>query len=256
MMNKNFKDDYIRWLNENIDEYKVSENVYRITLPYLNRNNDCTEIYIKIEGDSYLLTDDGETIDELEMSNFNLFSSQKRTEIFNRILLAHGVKISSNNELYITCSKEELPQRKHMLSQCMIKVSDLFYTSRNAVQSLFIEDVQSFLDSKEIRYSQDVSFLGISGLTTNYDFLITKSKNAPERIIKVVNSIDQPQSNNILFLWNDTSQARQANPSVLYVFLQDKEKKIPQTVITSMKNYGVIPVQWSKRENFAEDLVK
>ena len=96
-MDDNFKDNYIKWLYSNIDEYKIQENIYRITLPYLNRNNDCTEIFIKTNGDTYILTDDGETIDELELSNFNLFSSQKRTEIFNRILLAHGVKKSNHN---------------------------------------------------------------------------------------------------------------------------------------------------------------
>ena len=74
-MNMKFKDEYIKWLYDNTDEYKVSDNVYRITLPFLNRNNDCTEIFIKLDGDKYLLTDDGETINELELSGFNLFSS-------------------------------------------------------------------------------------------------------------------------------------------------------------------------------------
>lgn len=96
----------------------------------------------------------------------------------------------------------------------------------------------------------------ISGLTTNYDFLIPKSKNAPERIIKVVNNIDQQQTNSILFLWNDTSQARKDYLSTLYVFLQDEGKKISSSIITSMNNYDVIPVMWSKREKFTKDLVK
>lgn len=186
---------------------------------------------------------------------FNLFSSQKRTEIFNRILLAHGVKKSSDNELYVECSASELPQRKHMLSQCMIKVSDLFYTAKNTVQSLFLEDVQLYLDEKDIRYTPNVSFSGKSGLSTNYDFAIPKSKNAPERIIKVVNNIDQTQANSILFLWDDTRQER-AEESRLYVFLQDKDKKISRSMITSMENYNVVPVVWSMRDKYVADLAK
>lgn len=224
-MKNNFKNEYIEWLNRSIEQYQISDNIYRITFPYLNRNNDCTEIFIKIDGDKYIITDDGETISELELSNFNLFSSQRRKDIFNQILLSHGVKKSESNELFIECSKDELPQKKHMLSQCMIKVSDLFYTAKNTVQSLFIEDVQVYLDEKDIRYTPDVSFPGISGLTTNYDFAIPKSKQAPERIIKVVNNIDQQLANSILFLWNDTSQARKDHLSTLYVFLQDNVKK-------------------------------
>lgn len=255
-MKNNFKNEYIEWLNKSIEQYQISDNIYRITFPYLNRNNDCTEIFIKIDGDKYTITDDGETISELELSNFNLFSSQRRKDIFNQILLSHGVKKSESNELFIECSKDELPQKKHMLSQCMIKVSDLFYTAKNTVQSLFIEDVQVYLDEKDIRYTPDVSFPGISGLTTNYDFAIPKSKQAPERIIKVVNNIDQQLANSILFLWNDTSQARKDHLSTLYVFLQDNVKKIPSTVFTSMNNYNVIPVEWSKRDNYTSDLAK
>ena len=123
-MNNNFKETYIKWLYENIGEHMICKNVFRLTLPYLDRNNDCIEIFIKIDGDSYTLTDDGETIDELELSNFNIFSSQRRIDIFNQILKSHGVSRSSKNELFVICSESELPQRKHMLSQCMIKVRD------------------------------------------------------------------------------------------------------------------------------------
>lgn len=254
-MKNNFKKDYLDWLNKSIDEYQISKNIYRITLPYLDRNNDCTEIFIRIDGNKYTLTDDGETIGELELSNFNLFSSQKRTDIFNSILQSHGIKMSKDKELYVECSKDELPQKKHLLSQCMIKVSDLFYTAKSTVQSLFLEDVQAFLDEKDIRYTPNVSFYGKTGLTTTYDFAVPKSKNASERIIKVVNNIDQLQTNNILFLWDDTRQNRSSD-SVLYVFLQDKGKKISQNAITSMKNYGVIPVIWSKRESYVNELAQ
>lgn len=254
-MSMNFKDEYVKWLYDNIDEYKISENVCRITLPFLNRNNDCTDIFIKSDGENYLLTDDGETIGELELSGFNLFSSQKRTNIFNRILASHGIKKSIDGELYTTCSKDNLPQKKHMLSQCMIKVSDMFYTAKSNVQSLFLEDVQMFLDEKDIRYTPDVSFPGKSGLTTNYDFAIPKSKNAPERIIKVVNNIDQQQTNSIIFLWEDTLQERPQD-SALYVFMQDSAKKIPAQIISTMNTYKVTPVSWSSRNRYAAELLK
>ena len=43
---------------------------------------------------------------------------------------------------------------------------------------------------------------------------------------------------------------------MLYVFLQDKDRKISPSSITSMENYGVVPVIWSKRESYVTDLVK
>lgn len=54
---------------------------------------------------------------------------------------------------------------------------------------------------------------------------------------------------------DDTRQNRSSD-SVLYVFLQDKDKKISANSITSMKNYDVVPVIWSKRESYVAELAK
>lgn len=254
-MKNGFKDGYFKWLYDNTTQYKINDKVTRLTLPYLDRNNDCSEVFIKTIDEGYLITDDGETLGELYMSNFNPFSSAKRSALFNRILTENGVQ-RIDDELVVTCSDEDIYQKIHLLTQCMIKISDLFYTAKNTVQSLFLEDVQSFLDNSDIRYSPSISFQGISGLTTSYDFVIPKYKDVPERIIKVVNNIDQPQANSIIFLWNDTSKARSDYSSKLYVFMQDQDRKIPSSVITSMEKYEVVPVRWSKKDDFIEALKK
>ena len=255
-MDINYKKIYIDWLYDNIDQYQIYKNVYRITFPYLDRNNDCIEIFIFMQEDgSYKLTDDGETISELELSGFNVFSSEKRKTIFNKILDSHGVSLSENNELLISCSREDLPLKKHMLSQCMIKISDLFYLSKPNIISLFNEEVREFLDTSSIRYMPDISFVGKSGLTTNYDFAIPKSSYAPERIIKVANNLDTSMAGNITFLWNDTKEARN-NESSLYVFIQDTDKKVNQAAITLLDNYNITPALWSNRNKFTGILAK
>ena len=123
-MKTDFKKIYMDWLNENIEQAKVRDNLYRITFPYLDRNNDHTEIYIKEESDgSYTLTDDAETISELEFSGLDIFSSQKKKDILSTILCSHGISIDSEHCLYVNCDKQSLPSKKHMLTQCMIKVA-------------------------------------------------------------------------------------------------------------------------------------
>lgn len=37
-MEKDFKKIYINWLNENIEQYKISDTVLRLTLSILDRN--------------------------------------------------------------------------------------------------------------------------------------------------------------------------------------------------------------------------
>lgn len=249
------KKNYIAWLNENIEQCQIKDGVYRITLPFLDRNNDYIEIYITSEDNgTYRLTDDGETLGELLFSGLDIFKSKRRTDIFNSIIASHGINRSECNELFTTCTKHDLPQKKHMLSQCMVKVSDLFYTVRQNVQSLFIEDVQQYLDTNEIRYMPSISFVGKSQLTTNYDFGIAKSKNAPERIIKVVNHLDRSKSESTIFLWDDTKEMRKSSDSQLYVFIHDENKKVQQNAVTALKQYGIKVVLWSERDKYTKEL--
>ena len=255
-MEKDFKKIYINWLNENIEQYKISDTVYRLTLPFLDRNNDCIELFIKLLDDErYYITDDSETINELKLSQFDIFTGTRRREIFDSILAAHGVSFSKNDELYITCSRDSLAQSKHMLSQCIIKVSDMFYLSRKNVKSIFIEDVQNFLDINNIRYIENVSFSGKSKLMSNYDFGIGKSNVAPERIIKVINNFDTTQAKNIIFSWTDTVEERK-NESQLYTFIQDFEKPISKEALSALKEYSIVPVLWSKRNDYILELSK
>ena len=76
-MENNFKDGYFKWLYDNTTLSEISRCTFRLTLPFLDRNNDCTEVFIKNENGNYTITDDGETLGKLSLSNFNIFSSKK-----------------------------------------------------------------------------------------------------------------------------------------------------------------------------------
>ena len=168
-------------------------------------------------------------------------------------MAAHGVSFSKNDELYITCSRDSLAQSKHMLSQCIIKVSDMFYLARPNIKSLFIEEVKDFFTQNEIYGIPNLSFSGKSGLLSTYDFAISPSHNSSERLIKIVNNLDVTKAGYITFLWGDTKEVRPAG-SKLYVFIQDTNKAISQKAINAMKEYQIEPVLWSERKSYIREL--
>ena len=76
-LEKDFGEKYIDWLKQNISQYKINEHVYRITLPFLDRNNDCVDIYVIDKGNGlYTITDDGYTINDLKWLRKNGIESQ------------------------------------------------------------------------------------------------------------------------------------------------------------------------------------
>lgn len=250
MSNINFKNTYIDWLTENIDQHRINNNIYRLTLPFLDRHNDYIEIYITQDKNDFIISDDSYTMSDLALSGLNLFASKRREQIFTQIIKSHGITLDDNNALTVRAKPSELPLKKHLLIQCMQKISDLFYLSQPNVKSLFLEDVQTFLDKNDIRYIPEASFIGKSKLPTNYDFAIPKSKDAPLRIIKVVNNLTVEYAKSIIFTWNDISDNR-TDESQLYTFVQDTDKKASSDALTALEEYDINPVLWSTRSNYA-----
>lgn len=257
MKDFDFTSNYLAWLKENIEESQIDDSTYRITMPFLDRNNDHLDLFVIQEDDHYRITDDSYIISDLAMSGLDIFGNERRSKVLKAIINSFGVSIK-DEELYVEATSSNLPQKKHMLAQCMLKVSDMFYLSRSNVQSIFLEDVKNFLDSNDVRYIADVSFTGQSQLLSQYDFAIPHSSNAPERLIKVVNRFDVNAAKNVIFAWNDTKTERLPDTQ-LFTFIRDVNEeeslKISQDALLALKQYGIKTALWSERESIVKDLV-
>src|SRR2546429_4820113 len=70
-------DAYHAWLKDKTALRQVDDWI-EITTPYLDRHNDYVQIYAKKSNGSYILTDDGYTIDDLETSGCKLQSPKRQ----------------------------------------------------------------------------------------------------------------------------------------------------------------------------------
>lgn len=118
----------IDFLKPYIAQYKISDTTFRLTLPFLDRNNDFIELYIiKNKNETYTLTDDGATIADLQLNGFNFLTDKKSQAILDDIVSTYGVNKTKHDELLIHCTMNDLSSKKHMLIQCIIKINDIFY---------------------------------------------------------------------------------------------------------------------------------
>ena len=154
-----------------------------------------------------------------------------------------GVQLNEKR-LEIQTSVDNFALRKHNLLQAMLAVNDLFYLAEPMVASLFFEDVVSWLDFNNIRYTPQVKFTGKSGYDHLFDFVIPK----PERIIRAINSPSKATAQALVFAWIDTKEIRPAE-SKAYALLNDTDHTVPADVIEALKSYDVNPVPWSTRES-------
>jgi len=244
-------DDYIAWLKDRSILRQIDDWV-EITTPYLDRHNDYVQIYAKKEDAGFVLTDDNYTIDDLELSGCKL-ESPKRQALLKMTLNGFGVKLSEG-ALIVRASHDNFPLRKHNLVQAILAVNDMFYLAAPTVASLFYEDVVTWLDLHEVRYTPNIKFTGKSGYDHLFDFVIPKSRRQPERILKAINRPSRNSAQAAAFSWVDTKDVRAAS-SKAYAFLNDSESPVSSGVLDALSSYDVLPVLWSKRQEVRDELV-
>lgn len=243
-------DDYRVWLREKTSLRQI-ENWVEITTPYLDRHNDYIQIYARKDNGGFLLTDDGNTIEDLEQNGCKL-SSPKRDDLLRMTLNGFGVH-RDGDALQVRVSPDNFALRKHNLIQAILSVNDLFYLAVPMVASLFYEDVVAWLDLNDIRFTPKVKFTGKTGYDHLFDFVIPKSRQQPERILQAINRPNKDAAQAIAFAWIDTREVRPPD-SKAYALLNDSDSSIPSGVLDALKNYDVQPVRWSDREEIREEL--
>lgn len=243
-------DQYVALVKDKSILREVADGV-EITTPYLDRHNDYLQIYAKREGDSFVLTDDGYIIGDLEMSGCRL-ESPKRQALLKMTLNGFGVQLR-DSALQVKASAENFSLRKHNLIQAMLAVNDLFYLAAPMVASLFYEDVVAWLDLSDIRYTPKVKFTGNSSFDHVFDFVIPKSRREPERILRAISRPSRDTAEAFAFSWIDTRNVRPEG-SRAYAVLNDTEQSVNASVVDALNSYEIRPVRWSEREAVREEL--
>ena len=244
-------DRYYKWLRDRTI-LKEEKDVVEITTPYLNAHNDYIQIYLKKDGESYILSDEGATISELEMYGCSL-ESGKRNKILNSILQGFGVFLK-DGVIQNTANVEDFPLKKHCLIQALLSVSDMFFLSDPYIKSIFLEDVHNWLDFCDIRFSPNIIIKGLSGFDRKFDFVIPKSRKAPERLLKAINNPTKNAADLFIMDWLDTKDSR-SDGSSAFVFVNDTEKTIAPAIPQALKNYGIAYCPWSERDSVKAQLV-
>ena len=243
-------DQYWNWLRDKTTLRRINGWV-EITTPYLDRHNDRIQIYAMRRDSGYVLADGGYVLDDLEQSGCKI-DGGRREALLQMTLNGFGVR-RAENQLEVNASKSNFALRKHNLVQAMLAVNDLFYLAQPMVVSLFYEDVVNWLNASNVRYISNVKFTGASGYDHLFQFVIPKSTEQPERILRPINRPNRERAQSMAFSWIDTKDVRPPE-SRAYTILNDSDSGVSANVLDAMRNYEVNPILWSERDKALSEL--
>lgn len=242
--------DYQVWLRDKTSLRQIGDWV-EISTPFIDRHNDSLLLYVKKEPNGFVITDDGYTLDDLQVSGCSL-DSPKRQALLKMTLNGFGVEYN-DSRLEVHTSSDNFALRKHSLIQAMLAINDLFFLAAPVVANLFYEDVIAWLDLHEIRYTPNIKFTGKSGYDYVFDFVIPKSRIYPERIIKAITNPTKDAAQALVFSWIDTREVRPPDSSA-YAFLNDSEHEVSPTITSAIERYAIHPIVWSMRDMAQKEL--
>lgn len=241
-------EEYYNWLKDNtVVREDKGTGWFAISTPFVGVFNDNIEIFVKKVSESeILLSDDGETMCNLELSGVNFDRSEKRKEWIKKILANYGVTIRKN-ELMATSNGADFARKKHSLISAMLNISDMTVLSNDNVYSMFSEDVMAYADSKDIIYTPSFIARGKSGLDFNFDFQIAGRKN--ELVVKSFNTLRKDSVTSFLFCMNDIKEVREANTgkNLRSLAIVNDTSKLSSKLIETLGAYGTDVMLWSKR---------
>lgn len=124
--------DYLTWIKDNTTTSPVEGGFTEITLPFLDRHNDFSQIYLKTKGNDVYLTDMAYVVSDLAMSGMDISKSSKRQEIFHLSLNRFGLEYNpETEEIFIKTNKASLAEAQHRLIQGMLEVQDMLVLPRS-----------------------------------------------------------------------------------------------------------------------------
>lgn len=141
----------------------------RIQTPFLYPDGDIIDIFYKEEGDVVTLTDFGETMRWLRMQTVSLRKSSKQRQLIADICLNHNVELYRGMLMLRVRSTENLANSVMRLSQCMMRVSDIWFTFRRMGESI-ADEVEDLLRGHQIRFERSPRVVGRSTRVWRPDF--------------------------------------------------------------------------------------
>lgn len=249
----------MNWIDALIENYFVfikertlistnsSSDWIEISTPFIGLFNDTVDIYAKKEGKKIFLSDDGNTLRDLELSGLEISRSPKRKEILDRILINYGVQVS-NEELITEATERDFPQKKLNLISAISETADMYYLAKHTVASIFREDVKSYLDEQEVVYTPYFISKGSTGLEFTFDFQIA-SRNT-EIVIKSFNTVNKMNLPHFLFTWDDIKKVREQQTQKEIrglAVINDIDRDVSDEYLSALDNKGAQYILWSQR---------
>ncbi|WP_341777608.1 DUF1829 domain-containing protein [Macrococcus lamae] len=138
--------------------------------------------------------------------------------------------------------------------QGILKIYDLTMTTKSNVSNLFVDEVLSYFEEKEIYGSYNQSLTGTTGINYKINFVINPRKHKPEILIDFVNDLNFNVFTTDAFKYKDVVNERyhlEGIKPVYKIIANDEDNKLSDKVLMAARSEDIEIVRWSDKAKVA-----
>lgn len=244
--------EYFEWLKKRTLVTKDNTTGWSvISTPFVGLFNDTIDIFAKQNTDgSILLSDDGNTLSNLELFGVSFKNTSGRKSLLDRVKYNYGVSITRDSEITKTVNKSDFVQGKHDMLRAILELSDMINLSTHRVSSVFRDDVKNLFYEKGMTVTPDFIVSGRSGIRFTFDFLIAKPNK--ETVVQVFNNFDKASLATFLFGIEEVKASRELISEKAFepvAVINDVDTKVRTEFLEALMNRQMTYLLWSDHEN-------
>ena len=229
-----------------------------ITTPFSYPDGDDIELFIEFKRDHLILSDMGETLRYLDTYLLDTTATEKRRTIVQDVINSTNLRLSRGNIYAVIRNPDRLLEAMFNMSQAIIRISDLLYTTKIHTVAVFEEEVKSFLEDNHFSFEQDYQ---VQTRLNQYTFEFAVESKRGLQLMKLINAPkkqnSKPAIDRTLRIWYEimTDLGDQFPKQNRITLLDDS------SYVWNPKDYGVIENlcfvhKWSQKEALLRTLQK
>ena len=210
-MMQGYKESLIAWFGRTIDLSECADGSVLITVPIVDEYNDDISLYIYDRGDSFRISDKGETFRSLYGMSLSLKDDCDARTAIDAVLARFGAYLSDSDKSIISeCRADTLPDAVMFMAQAVASVENMKYGSNlHRVRGpSFFHGLESFFQSRAYRYVKKPRLIGLKGIEHTFDYRIASSDNEASALVSIISGGSRSTNSkfSLLYEWNDVRE--------------------------------------------------
>lgn len=177
-------------------ECRSDGNRIRLRTPFLYPDGDLIDVFVYPSGSGWVLSDMGEAVRYLSMSNVDLRTSPKRQAQLHEAVGSLGATLFDGSIQTQVRDLTELPDAVLRLGQAITRACDLVFTLRARSYAEFREEVRGFLTQHQLDFEEEYQVQGGSGETYRVDFGVRTGSEV--RLLRLVTTTSPGSANQVI----------------------------------------------------------